>query len=290
MPGDRVVVNADDASAAFADATPAGAWEISLSRRVERGAFLDRERGVVVTDGTTETVLGHIEDSAAHPANIVAAAAIATAAGADPRTIAPGLDRPSCRRGAQRLRARSGGVPVLDDGMAATPTKGAATLARYPAGSVVLIAGGLNDAGGGTVHATPAEIALLEQACDVIARVARVVVLFGEAGPRLAPLLARRSVELIETSDLDDGGRRRCGASGRRHGSGVLAAVPGHARRPGALRRAGSSIRLTAGYVSSIAAASRRSSKYGFTYFFNSQNPEHGKKQALEHLRASSLR
>ena len=91
-PGDRVVVNADDASAAFADETPAGAWEISLSQPVERGAFLDRERGVVVTDGTTETALGHIEDSAAHPANVVAAAAIATAAGADPRTIAPGLD------------------------------------------------------------------------------------------------------------------------------------------------------------------------------------------------------
>ena len=92
---------------------------------------------------------------------------------------------------------------MLDDGMAATPTKGAATLTRYPAGSIVLIAGGLNDAGGGTVHATPAENALLEQACDVIARVARIVVLFGEAGQRLAPLLARRQVELVETSDLE---------------------------------------------------------------------------------------
>ena len=87
--------------------------------------------------------------------------------------------------------------------MAATPSKGAATLARYPAGSIVLIAGGLDDAGGGAVHATPAELALLEQACDVVARVARVVVLFGEAGPRLAPLLARRQVELITTSDLE---------------------------------------------------------------------------------------
>ena len=53
------------------------------------------------------------------------------------------------------------------------------------------------------MHATPAELALLEQACDVVARVARVVVLFGEAGPRLAPLLARRQVELITTSDLE---------------------------------------------------------------------------------------
>ena len=111
---------------------------------------------------------------------------------------------PSHRPGAPSRAGTLGGVPVLDDGMAATPAKGAATLARYPAGSIVLIAGGRDDAGGGTVHATPAEIALLEQACDVIARVARVVVLFGEAGPRLATLLARRRVELIETRDLDE--------------------------------------------------------------------------------------
>jgi UDP-N-acetylmuramoylalanine--D-glutamate ligase len=201
-PGDRVVVNADDGSAAFADATPAGVWELSLSRRVERGAFLDQERGVVVTDGTTETVLGHIGDSVAHPANIVAAAAIATAAGADPWTIAPGLDRAVLPPWRAAPAGMLGGVSVLDDGMAATPSKGAATLARYPAGSIVVIAGGLTDAGGGTVHSSPAETALLEQACDVVARVARVVVLFGEAGQRLAPLLARRQVEHVATSDL----------------------------------------------------------------------------------------
>ena len=202
-PGDRVVVNADDAAAGFARATPAGVWELSVAHRVERGAYLDQERGVVVADGTTETGLGHIEGAAAHPANVVAAAAIATAAGADPSTIGPGVDSAVAPPWRAQPCGTLGGVPVLDDGMAATPSKGAATLARYPAGSIVLIAGGLNDAGGGTVHATPAELALLEQACDVVARVARVVVLFGEAGPRLAPLLARRQVELITTSDLE---------------------------------------------------------------------------------------
>ena len=89
-PGDRVVVNADDAAAGFADATPACVWELSVAHRVERGAYLDQERGVVVADGTTETGLGHVEGAAAHPANVVAAAAIATAAGADPTTIGPG--------------------------------------------------------------------------------------------------------------------------------------------------------------------------------------------------------
>ena len=201
-PGDRVVVNADDASAGFADGTPADPWEISLVHRVERGAFLDGERGVVVTDGTTETALGHIEEAAAHPANIVAAAAIATAAGAAPETIGPGVRDAVPPPWRAQPSGTLGGLPVVDDGMAATPTKAAATLARYPASSIVLIAGGLTDAGGGSVHATPAEIALLEQACDVIARVARVVVLFGEAGSRLAALLGRRDMELIETDDL----------------------------------------------------------------------------------------
>ena len=219
-PGDSVVVNADDAAAGFADATPARVWQRSLADRVECGAYLDQKRGVVVSDGTIETGLGHIEGKAAHRGNVVAAAAIATAAGADPSTIGPGLDSAV----SPPWRAQSFGtlccVPVLDDGMAATLSKGAATLARYPAGSIVLIAGGLDDAGGGIVHATPAELALLEQACDVVARVARVVVLFGEASPRLAPLLARRQVELVTTSDLE----AAVTAAGR-HAAGATAVV-----------------------------------------------------------------
>ena len=285
-PGDRVVVNADDASAAFADATPAGAWEISLSRQVERGAFLDRERGVVVTDGTTETVLGQIEDSAAHPANIVAAAAIATAAGADPRTIAPGLDTAVLPPWRAEPAGTLGGVPVLDDGMAATPTKGAATLARYPAGSVVLIAGGLNDAGGGTVHAAPAENALLEQACDVIARVARVVVLFGEAGQRLAPLLARRSVELIATSDL---GRRspplRSERSAPRqwcsHRCSPSRSATGSASPRWFVDPADAGLRLVdRGRLVTVV-------EVRLHVLLQQPESQHGKKQALEHLRAS---
>ena len=40
-PSDTVVLNADDASARFAAATPAGLVEFSLTRPVERGAYLD---------------------------------------------------------------------------------------------------------------------------------------------------------------------------------------------------------------------------------------------------------
>ena len=163
-PGDVVVVNADDASAGFAAIGPARRVEFSLERAVEHGAYLDRDQGLVVAFATGETALGHVE------------------AGAAAGTLA--------------------GTPVIDDGMAATPLKAAATLARYPNESVVLIAGGLNDAGGGPVHAAPEERVLLERACDEIARAASVCVLFGAAGPRLAALLRRRDVGLIECVDL----------------------------------------------------------------------------------------
>ena len=88
--------------------------------------------------------------------------------------------------------------------MAATPLKTAAALARYPDRSVILVAGGMNDAGGGRVHATPEEQALLERAGDEIARAAEVVIVFGEARPRLEALLHARRVEIVATGGLDE--------------------------------------------------------------------------------------
>ena len=82
-----------------------------------------------------------------------------------------------------------GGVPVIDDGMAATPGKTAATLAAYTNGSVVLIAGGMLELGAGPVHAMPEERRLLETAVAEAARAARLVVLFGPAAERLEPML-----------------------------------------------------------------------------------------------------
>jgi UDP-N-acetylmuramoylalanine--D-glutamate ligase len=202
-PGDRVVVNVDDASADFAAATPADLWEFSLSREVRRGAFLDPKRGVVVTDGTTETPVGQLKIGAGHPANAVAAAAIATAADTAPAAIGRGVEQAEAPPWRAQPIGTLGAVPVVDDGMAATPTKAAATLGHYSDRSIVLIAGGLDDAGGGSVHSTPAELELLDQACDTIARVARLVVLFGEAAPRLAHPLAHRRVEVITVDDLD---------------------------------------------------------------------------------------
>ena len=90
--GDAVVVNADDASAGFAAATPAALVEFTLERRVEHGAYLDPARGLVLAAGGEETALGDIVTRIPHRANAVAAAAIALTAGADADAIARGIE------------------------------------------------------------------------------------------------------------------------------------------------------------------------------------------------------
>ena len=209
-PGDSVVVNADDAAAGFADATPANVWELSLANRVERGAFLDEERGLVVTDGTTETALGHIERARGPSGQHRRGGGDRHRSRSGPPRSRPGAMQ-SHRPGARNHPARSAAFPSSTTAWPRrrrrprrrSPRTRRAASCSSPAAS--------NDAGGGSVHATPAEIALLEQACDVIARVARVVVLFGEAGPRLAPLLARRQVELVMRATSRQRSRRRGG-------------------------------------------------------------------------------
>ena len=66
-PGDAVVVNADDASAGFAVVTPAVPSEFSLRHAVERGAYLDPARGVVVVRPGAETALGPLQARSPHP-------------------------------------------------------------------------------------------------------------------------------------------------------------------------------------------------------------------------------
>ncbi len=202
--GDAVVVNADDASAGFAAATPAALVEFSLERRVEHGAYLDPARGLVLAAGGEETALGDIVTRIPHRANAVAAAAIALTAGADADAIARGIETATLPQWRAHPAGTLAGAVVVDDGMAATPAKAAALLAQHPDRSVILVAGGLNHAGGSLVHAAPAEQALLEAACEEIARAARLVIVFGEAGPRLVPLLRRRHVDVVETTTLDD--------------------------------------------------------------------------------------
>ncbi len=200
---DIAVLNLDDGSAAFAAATPAATAWISLRQPVERGAYLDPGRGLVIVEDRRETALGSVHERFPHPGNAVAAAAIASTAGAGPEAIGAALHTAAPAPWRAQPAGTLGGVPVIDDGMAATPTKTRATLVRQPDHSVLLIAGGLNNAGGTTVHSTPEEEELLDLACDEIARAARLVVLFGEAGTRLVERLGERQVEALLTPDLD---------------------------------------------------------------------------------------
>jgi UDP-N-acetylmuramoylalanine--D-glutamate ligase len=205
-PGDTVVVNADDPQvAAFAELTPARLVEVSLERPVEHGCFVRCGTVVLRWDGV-ETPVGALDPVAfaGHRGidllvGVAVAAAVGLPAAAFDATL-PDIELPPFRGRPVGLVA---GVPVIDDGMAATPSKTAATLAAFPEGGVVLIAGGIDDLGAGPVHATPPERALLERACDVVARCARLVVLFGPAATRLEPLLVARNVPCIVAGALD---------------------------------------------------------------------------------------
>ena len=119
----------------------------------------------------------------------VLAAACALLAGASPGAIAESLAGWS---GLALRREHLGvvdGAEVIRDALAATPAKAAAGLALHPPGSVILIAGGYDDLGGGPMHATPEELTLFEQAARTAARACTHAALFGPAAPRLAAAL-----------------------------------------------------------------------------------------------------
>ena len=207
-PGDTLVVNADDPAArAFAELTPAALVEVSLERPVERGVLVQDGTVVVRWDEADMDVcrLERLPYAGARRGVVLLAIATAVAAGASPAALRDELarlDLPAYRGSPVTTTGRAAAA-VIDDGMAATPSKTAACLAAHPDGSVVLIAGGFDDLGAGPVHAAPEEQELLERACDEIARTARLVVLFGPAAGRLEPLLAARAVATARVGDLE---------------------------------------------------------------------------------------
>jgi UDP-N-acetylmuramoylalanine--D-glutamate ligase len=126
------------------------------------------------------------------------AGACALLAGASPGAIAgalAGWTGLALRR--ERLGV-VGGATVIRDALAATPAKAAAGLALHAPGSVVLIAGGYDDLGGGPLHASPEERAQFEQAAAVAARACAHAALFGPAGPRLATALKAAGLASVE--------------------------------------------------------------------------------------------
>ncbi len=200
---DVLVVNADDDAATFAAESRGRVRAFSLHGSVGPGAYVrDESALVLVGQSGVEHRCRPWHGVPTHPNNAAAAAAVAAAAGASPAAIEAGVAEWSALPFRAREIGTLAGVTCVDDGMAATPAKAAALLARYPDRSIVLIAGGLDDAGGGRVHATPEESVLLERACDDVARAARSVILFGEGGARLRELLAGRGTDLCEVDDL----------------------------------------------------------------------------------------
>lgn len=200
---DELVLNADDAASRFAGEARGRVSEFSLLRPVRRGAYRRSESVLVLVGPSGEEVAVQVPlGASAHPGNVVAAAAIAVAAGAQASDVAAGIADAAPLPYRARMVGELCGIPVVDDGMAATPMKTRALLSGLADRSIVLVAGGAEDAGGGPVHATRDESALLESACDEIARTARSVVVFGVAGARLGPLLVERGVDVLFADDL----------------------------------------------------------------------------------------
>ncbi len=197
-PSDIVVANEDDdAAAAIASLSPGRHFGFSATREVEAGAFV-RGPEMMLRDASGERsfALPPTLDAPRLQA-LLAAAATALAAGALPETLrAP--EPPPYR--AARV-GRLGDTELIDDGMAATPSKTASALHEFPDASVVLVAGGELEAAGLPVHASREERKLLEEACAEARRVARLVVLFGPAATRLTSSFDRRATLRATTLD-----------------------------------------------------------------------------------------
>ena len=190
--GDWAVVNAGDPGAvALAAGAAARVLPVTLAGPVaDPGAGVEAGRLTLRLDGEVHDLGPATALPPAPGAETgLLAGAGALLAGAPPGAIAQAL---AGWRGLALRRERLGtvaGAEVIRDALAATPAKAAAGLALHPPASVVLVAGGYDDLGGGPLHATPEEHVLFERAAKVAAPICVHAALFGPAGPRLASAL-----------------------------------------------------------------------------------------------------
>ena len=191
-PGDWVVVNADDPGAvALAAGSPGQTLRCTLGEPGDDPGAGVRAGRLVARLGGRESDLGPaaaLPPAPGREAGLLSAAG-ALLAGASPAGIEQALGD---WKGLALRREHLGvidGSPVIRDALAATPVKAAAGLALHAPGSVVLIAGGYDDLGGGAMHASPAEREQFESAAAVAATACTYAALFGPAGPRLAAAL-----------------------------------------------------------------------------------------------------
>ncbi len=201
---DWTVVNADDPGALeLAAASPARVLRVTVrgpggdpGAGVESGRLTVRLEGEAFDLGPAAA----LPPAPGSEAGLLAGAS-ALLAGAEPGAIAQAL----AGWGGLALRREHLGVargsPVIRDALAATPAKAAAGLALHPPASVVLIAGGYDDLGGGAMHATPEERTLFDRAAAVAARACAHAALFGPAGPRLAEALAAAGLASVAVHD-----------------------------------------------------------------------------------------
>jgi len=237
---DTVVANEDDAEvAAIAGLSPGRRFGFSTAHEVDAGAFV-HGRAVVLRDASGERSFG-LPPSLDAPRlqALLAAAAAALAVGARPDALVAPAAPPHRSAPIGRL----GKTELIDDGMAATPTKTASALRAYPDASIVLVAGGELESAGLPVHTSPQERALLEEACSEARRAARLVVLFGPAADRLAPYLDRRS--RLRTATLDEA---IAVASAHAEGAKVLVVSPMFPLPPGDRERIAPALRALAGF------------------------------------------
>ncbi|MDX6629837.1 MAG: UDP-N-acetylmuramoylalanine--D-glutamate ligase [Gaiellales bacterium] len=203
-PDDWAVVNADDAGAVeLAAASPARILPCTLQGPAgDPGAGIESGRLTVRLERRAHD-LGPTSALPPVPAAVAGllAGACALLAGASPRAIARAL------AGWQGLALRReplgeiDGCEVIRDALAATPAKAAAGLALHAPGTVVLIAGGYDDLGGGPMHAHPHEREQFEQAAAVAARACTHAALFGPATPRLAAALSAAGLASISVHE-----------------------------------------------------------------------------------------
>jgi len=201
---DWVVVNADDPGAVeLARGSAARILRCAPGGpAADPGAGVETGRLVARIDGRVSD-LGPANALPPPPGseNGLLAAAAALLAGATPEGIAQAL---ASWQGLALRREHLGvvdGAAVIRDALAATPAKAAAGLALHEPGTVVLLAGGYDDLGGGTMHATPEERALFARAAEVAAGACVHAALFGPAGPRLAAALTSAGLASVSVHD-----------------------------------------------------------------------------------------
>lgn len=212
---DAAVLPADDPATRWAIGDPHGTtWEFSEFGPVGRGAFSADGRVVLRGEGG-EVDAGPMPELFP-PARraLLAAATACLALGLEPEAVTRGLAAPPeiahrmCRVGT------IDGVTIVDNSMAATPTKAHAGVAALQPVQPVVILGGHDALGGRRVHESAEERERLSRALRDVRRMAPAVVAMGSARCRIGDEISvEASVDGIEAALIAAVGLARPGGT-----------------------------------------------------------------------------